>query len=149
MSVGRVLVVLAVFVVAAGCSSDHKATAPPTTTKITTHVTDVLPPRTAQEKAVQACAKAVPRGFVNAKATTVGAIHAITGGPPGQDGKPLHGYAWIFRDLPDQDFAAWCWYEVTPHNFKLLVVGPSGETVDSGQGSSGGGPPGPGPFQIT
>ncbi len=145
MVMRRSLVVLGVVVIAAGCSSNYKATPPehPTTT-VTTPVTDVPPPRNAQEKAVQACAKVAPKQFVNAKATTVGAIHAITGGPGN-----VHGYAWILKGQPDAAFAAWCWRRTAPNHFKGYVVGPKGEVVETGQGSNGGGPPGPGPLAIT
>jgi hypothetical protein len=157
MSVRRVLVVLAV-AAAAGCSGTNKAATPPPSTAptLTTPHTD-LPPRqiTAQQQADEVCRKATPKDFVNALPTTIGAIHAITGGPPGRDGKPLHPYTWLFPALPDQMFAAWCWHQPTPHNFKLLVVAPSGQggsgqvTLETGQGSSGGGPPRPGPLAVT
>jgi len=111
---------------------------------VTTPGTDVPPPRTAQEKAIQACAKVAPQDFVNAKATTVGAIHAIAGGPGN-----VHGYAWILKDAPPQSFAAWCWRKVSAHSYQGYVVGPKGEVVDTGEGSSGDGPPGPGPLPIT
>jgi hypothetical protein len=141
----RGLVVLAIAVVAAGCSSDHK-TATPTSTTVTTLGTDVPEPRSPQERAVQECAKVAPKDFANAKPTTVGAIHAITGGPS-RDGKPVYGYAWILKGLPPQSFAAWCWRKSGTDMYHGYVVGPNGEVVDTGQGSGGAGPPPPGPMQ--
>jgi hypothetical protein len=143
MSVRRVLALLAVAAVAAGCSSDHKAAAPPTTT-VTTPRSDAPPPRNAQERAVQACANVAPKEYVNAKATTVGAIHAIRGGPGN-----VPGYTWILKAAPPQSFAAWCWRQPKPGYFKGYVVGPNGEVVDTGQESSGAGSPTPGPLAVT
>ena len=140
----RASIALVVALVAVACSSDHKATPPPPTTAGTTPHTDVPPPRNAQEKAVQACAKAMPKDYVNAKATTVGAIHAMRGGPGN-----VPGYTWILKDAPPKSFAAWCWRKAGPDSYKGYVVGPNGEVVDTGQGSSGAGPPTPGPLAVT
>ena len=91
---------------------------------------------------------------MNAKATTVGAIHSIewTQRLPA---KAVYPYAWLAPNLPPQMFAAWCWYQPTPHHYKLVVVAPSAQggngwaTFDTGQGSNGGGPPQPGPLAVT
>ena len=105
---------------------------------------EVVPPTmlTAQQHADRACRAAVPRGFVNAKPTTVGEIHGITDGPDS------HPYWFVLASLPDHDSAAWCWHRLKPHDFELLVVGPRGEVVTTGQGLQGGGPPGPGPLTF-
>lgn len=143
MGVRRASVILVLTVVAVGCSTDHKAAPPPPPTTFTTPATDVPPPRNARERAVQACAKVAPKQFVNAKATTVGAIHAITG----RRGN-VHNYAWILKGSLPESFAAWCWLEPSPGHFQGYVVGPNGEIVDTGQRSNGGGPPRPGPLLI-
>jgi hypothetical protein len=103
---------------------------------------------TAQQRADRTCREKVPKNFVNAEPTTAGTIHALSGGPA-RNGGQLHGYTWILRDVPPQDFAAWCWYRVKPHTFKLLVVGPNGQVIDSGQEYGGGRPPGAGPMAVT
>ena len=116
----RASVALVFALVAVGCSSDHKATPQPPTTS-TTPRTDVPPPSNAQEKAVHACSKATPKDYVNAKATTVGAIHAMRGGPGN-----VPGYTWILKDAPPKSFAAWCWRKAGPDSYKGYVVGPNG-----------------------
>lgn len=103
---------------------------------------EAVPPTmlTAQQRADRACRAAVPKGFVNAKATTVGEVHAISDGTP--DGHP---YWFVLADLPDHDVAAWCWRRLAPNRFELLVVGPRGQVARTGRGVQGDGPPGPGP----
>jgi hypothetical protein len=96
---------------------------------------------------VQACTKAAHGTFVNAQATTVGEIHGIVfdiGRP-----RKAHPYGSILKGLPSDSFAAWCWRRTGPKSYGGYVVGPNGEVVDTGQGSNGGGPPGPGPLAIS
>ena len=139
ISVRRLLVVLATAVLFAACSSGHKPVTPPPSTTTSTTAQIIT-----QEQADRACRQATTN-FVNAQPTTVGAIHAITGGPS-RGGKPP--YAWILKNAPPQETVAWCWYQPTPHRFKLIVVAASGEVVHSGQVSNGGGPPRPGPLAV-
>ena len=86
---------------------------------------------------------------MNAQATTVGAIHRIIT-PPSRDDKPVYGYAWILKGLAPGDFAAWCWRRTGPKSFAGYVVGPHGEVVDTGQGTTGDTqPPAPGPMAVS
>jgi hypothetical protein len=107
---------LIVMLLIAGCSSRHHA-APTTTTG-------------AADRASAECRAAVSQGyrFVNAQATTVGAIHTIRGGPA--NGTP---WAYIFKGYPESAFAAWCWRKPLPgtevtepgaNAFQSYVVGP-------------------------
>jgi hypothetical protein len=80
---------------------------------------------------------------VNAQATTVGDIHAITGGPKG-----VHPWATVFASLPDGSFAAWCWRQPSPRTYASYVAGPNGQIVDAHSGTQGD-PPAPGPLPVT
>jgi hypothetical protein len=124
----KTLVILASVAVVAGCSSDHKVTPPmPTTTTVTTPGTDVPPPRNAQERAVQACAEAVPypAKLVSSFPTTVGDIRNVTIGTVA----PSTTQAFPSRNATA--FGAWCWiqrgknfdvYEVTPGVAAVLAA---------------------------
>ena len=114
--------------VLAGCSSSHRSVAPTTTTYASV-----------QDRADAECrAAAKPNRFLNAQATTVGAMHAIQGGMD----PPDHPMARVFKAEPDEAFAAWCWSE--HGNYSLYVVGPGSPVViyDNATNSS---PPSPGP----
>jgi hypothetical protein len=99
-------------VVAAGCSGGSRKAAP----------TSVETPSTA----VQIRAAAEYRGalrspdtFVNALATTVGAIHGITGGTV----PTAHPWSNLYAAKPASAFAAWCWRTV-PSGYESYLVGP-------------------------
>src|SRR4051812_18870500 len=88
----------------AGCSSSHHAAPRPPRTTTAPEITEGS--TSAPVRASVECRQAVGKGytFVNAQATTVGAIHAIPG--------PARGTkAWsnIFPGYPPNAFAAWCW----------------------------------------
>ena len=129
-----------VFLVVAGCSG-HKAVAPLPQSSTT------VAPLTDQERADQACRAAARRDFFNAQPTTVGAIHAITGGPR-TSGHPGHPWSNLLAGAPDHSFAAWCWRQPEPQNYVLYVVGPKGEVVPLNVASQGPYPPRPGPLAV-
>jgi hypothetical protein len=65
---------------------------------------------------------AAPYDFLIAQPTTIGAIHAITGGP-----RPLaHPWADVLRDQPADAFAAWCWRRPARDLYVPYVVGSGG-----------------------
>jgi hypothetical protein len=120
--------VIVVMLVVAGCSGGSTHTVTPSTS---------LPVRAAAE-----CRAALeePDSFVSALATTVGAIHGITGGPGN-----IHGYAYLYKGKPDGSFAAWCWRRV-PDGYRSYVVGPGAPIfLDMGTDTR----PAPGPLAIT
>jgi hypothetical protein len=99
--------------------------------------------KSAQQRADAACRAAAPHDFVNAQPTTVGEIHAITGGPKG-----VHPWAIVLAGLPNGSFAAWCWRQPTHRTYASYVVGPKGQVVDVNSGTQGD-PPTPGPLPVT
>jgi hypothetical protein len=126
MGMRALLAMLAVAAFGAGCSSDHKVTPPPpTTTTVTTPATDVPPPRNPHEKAVQACAAAVPdpAKLAVSSPTTVGDMRNITLGSV-----PTPRSA-VFPTRDRQAFAAWCWTRQTGNNFDVYKVTPGLEAV--------------------
>lgn len=150
MGMRRVLGLLAVAILAAGCSSGHTTvTAPTSTTRAQAIIDSPLSHVTVQQRADRACKTVAPHDLVSALPTTVGAIRAIVGGTPVRNGL-AHPYTWLLpRTAPDSAFAAWCWRRPTPKHYVLYVVGPNGGVKNAGQGSEGGPPPGPGPLQVT
>ncbi len=138
----RLGAILAIALTAAGCSSSRVIRDPGTTTT-PTHALSL------QQRADAACKKAVPVGLFSSLATTAGAIHHITGGPPRRDRKPTYGYKWLLPNESDDAFAAWCWTEVGRKKYELLVVGANGQVQDSGQGVTGEAPHGRGPMMPT
>ena len=101
--------------------------------------------RTPAQRAEDACRAAAPHDFINAEATTVGAIHSI----PGPTRAIAHAFSNVLRGLPDGAFAAWCWRQPTPHHYVSYVVGPRGEVQYDNTGSDGEPPPSPGPILPT
>ncbi len=82
---------------------------------------------------------------MNAQPTTVGEIHAITGGP-----KPSgHPWANVLRGLPDDAFAAWCWRQSAPQHYDSYVVGPTGQVIDVHSSTEGPEALQPGPIVVT
>jgi hypothetical protein len=131
----RRALVLATVVIAAGCSGGAKHSASPTTAAPPIPVTrsPSLPVRATAE-----CRAALkqPDTFVNALPTTVGAIHAVTGGPGN-----VRTYTYIYKGKPDGSFAAWCWRRV-PDGYRSYVVGP-GAPIFLNFGTNVRPPPGP------
>ena len=101
----------------------------------------------ALQRAIDACRAASHVHFVNAQATTVGAIHAITGGP----NPNAHPWRSVFANEPADAFAAWCWRETSPHVYRSYVVGPRGAANYFGNNIGGNGEPAPapGPLAVT
>lgn len=101
----------------------------------------------ALKRAIAACRSASHIRFVNAQATTVGAIHAITGGP----NPKAHPWRSVFANEPANAFAAWCWRETSPHVYRSYVVGPRGAANYFGNniGRNGEPAPDPGPLAVT
>src|SRR4051794_27850078 len=102
---GRMRWGLVLLIVVAGCSSTHRAVPPTTTTYASV-----------QDRATAECRKAAaPNRFLNAQATTVGAMHAIQGGAIVRtaDGRYDGSHVWsrLYKGKPDNAFAAWCWSE--------------------------------------
>jgi hypothetical protein len=102
-------------------------------------------PNTSAQRAENACRAAAPHDFVNAQPTTVGDIHAITGGPRA-DGHPWSN---VLANVPGTAFAAWCWRQPTPETYVSYVVGPSGQIVHLNVSTHGPPAPLPGPEPIT
>ena len=137
----RVWIIAIAGIALAGCLGD-------TATKAATSSTLATTTTTPYDRAVAACKKAAPGRWMNAKATTVGAIHAIVF----DIGRPqkAHPFGWILKGLGPGDFAAWCWRRTGPKSFAGMVVGPHGEVVDTGQGTEGDTtPPEPGPMAVS
>lgn len=101
----------------------------------------------ALKRAIDMCRAPSPVRFVNAKSTTVGEMHAITGGPSPN----LHPWRSLFPHEPASAFAAWCWREPRPHIYRSYAVGPKGEVNFFGNniGRNGEPPPDPGPLAVT
>jgi hypothetical protein len=102
----------------------------------------------ALRRAIDACRAASRHAsFVNAQATTVGAMHAITGGPSPN----MHPWRSLFPHEPANAFAAWCWQEPRPHIYRSYAVGPKGTVNFLGNniGRNGEPPPDPGPLAVT
>jgi hypothetical protein len=127
------LAVAGFVLVAAACSSGQDATPLPSTTT------------SAADRAIAACRDGATGRFVNARATTVGEIHAITGGPLSASGL-LHPWRNVLATEPDKAFAAWCW-ERDGGTYTSYVVGPGGQVVHTG--ASTGSKPEPGPLPVT
>jgi hypothetical protein len=99
--VRRASAILAVLILAA-CSSGTDHTTP-------------------QSRATIACRAAVkhPATVVSAMATTVGEIHAITGGERG-----MHPWSNLYAGAPRRSFAAWCWRRSGGNRYQSFVIGP-------------------------
>jgi hypothetical protein len=108
---------LAMVVIATGCTGGAKHSASPTTAAPPIPVT---PSTSLPVRATAECRAALkdPDTFVNALPTTVGAIHGIRGGP---GNTPVYSY--IYKGKPGGSFAAWCWRRV-PDGYRSYVVGP-------------------------
>ena len=131
-------VAFSLIVIAACSGGGHKAgpttDAPPET---------VTPSTSLPVRATAECRRALkdPNTFVNALATTVGALHGVTGGTV----PSAHPWSSLYAGKPDSAFAAWCWRRV-PTGYRSYVVGPGPPIfLDVGSGS----PPAPGPLAIT
>jgi hypothetical protein len=101
----------------------------------------------ALKRAIDACRAVSHVRFVNAKATTVGEMHAITGGPSPN----MHPWRSLFPNESAKAFAAWCWREPRPHIYRSYAVGPKGQVNFFGNniGRNGDPPPDPGPLAVT
>ncbi|MDQ1447346.1 MAG: hypothetical protein QOC79_317 [Actinomycetota bacterium] len=137
---GRCRSALLLLSVVAGCSGGgHKASTPTDAPPETVTPSTSLPVRAAAE-----CRRALknPSTFVSALPTTVGAIHAITGGPL----PTAHPWGNLYADKADGAFAAWCWRLVSPTAYRSYVVGP-GPPIFLDMGTDF--PPAPGPLAVT
>ena len=110
----RRLSVILVILIAAGsaCSNGDHLVGP---TRAVTRA------EAAQRHASYVCAKALnaPETLASASPTTVGQIHALTGGSPA-------GHPWsnLFVGKPARSFAAWCWRREGTDSYQSFVVGP-------------------------
>ena len=145
----RGCVLLAIAAAVAGCSS---ATSHSSSRRSATGVetTETSRPHTLQDLANDTCRTYADGKFENAQPTTVGEIHAITGGPPRTAG-PNHPWKWVLPDLPDKTFAAWCWRRESASHYVSYVVGyPGGidyRVVPLPMATDY--PPRPGPLPVT
>lgn len=92
-----------VLLLAAGCSSSRAISDPP------------LPSVRAETQ----CRAASPHTFVKGTPTTVGAIHAITGGR-----RTAHPWTNLYAGARPDSFAAWCWRH-DGGGYQSYVVGPA------------------------
>ena len=136
-----VAVVLAASLTTCSGSPRHGAAETPDAT-----TTEGSNPPTQQELADHACKAAAGASFENAQPTTVGAIHAITGGPSPSG----HPWKWILASEPDDTFAAWCWRREGPRYVAFVVgygVGPRFVVVSVNMSTDQ--KPRPGPLPVT
>jgi hypothetical protein len=126
-----------------GTTISYECTLPSTIQQLRARLI-ALAEETPAQRAEDACKAVAPHDFVNAQATTVGAIHAI----PGPVSRTTRAFSNLLSGLPDGAFAAWCWRQPTPHHYISYVVGPHGE-VQYDNSRSEGEPPSPGPPLLT